>query len=103
MGTLCSDVDLSSVGKDDNIWPYVSSLQVYDPLCLLVALPAALERFFEVEIKNVKGVEHMVIGVSEQNNGVQRDVAALKSFVLNALRYALTKSVDHARWQQVPA
>merc|ERR1712048_1126062 len=97
----CGGADLSSVQPDAPIWPYVTSVSIYDALSLLAASPTALARFFEVDIKQVKTiegemVEHMVVGTSEERNGV-RDVLALKSFITNALRYALSASVDDAK------
>lgn len=92
---VCGGQDLSDLAEDVPIWPYVTTVALYDPLCLLAALPATLQRFFVLDTKVVRGVEHIVIGSSEDRNGI-RDVPALKSFMMNALRYSLMQSIEQA-------
>ena len=102
---FCGGADLSAVAaaaagnREDEgaVWPHVTGLNMYDPLALLAAHPTTLERFFEVEIKFVRGVEHMVIGTSEERPGI-RNGTALRSFLMDAFRYALSESLEHA-WQ----
>ena len=67
----------------------------YDPLALLAAHPTTLERFFEVELKTVQGVEHMVVGTSEESPGI-RNGNALRSFMMDAFAYALSETREHA-------
>eukprot|EP00928_Gymnodinium_smaydae_P005401 TRINITY_DN11843_c0_g1_i2.p1 TRINITY_DN11843_c0_g1~~TRINITY_DN11843_c0_g1_i2.p1 ORF type:complete len:727 (+),score=154.17 TRINITY_DN11843_c0_g1_i2:276-2456(+) len=100
---VCGGADLSTLPADAAIWPYVTTTAIYDPLCLLATQPEALARFFQVEIKVVRGVEHMVIGVDEEHHGI-RDVPGLKSFMLSALRYALSQPTDaHDAVRKVPS
>ena len=77
------------------IWPFVASFNMYDPLTLLAAHPKTLEKFFEPTIKVVNGVHHLVVGVDSEVTGV-KDKKALRAFMMNALRYALSQSVKHA-------
>jgi len=92
---VCGGADLSSIAADAPIWPYVTTVAIYDPLCLLATISDTLERFFDVEIKNVRGVEHMVVGIESRDS--VRDVPVLRSFLMDAFRYALSASVDHAK------
>jgi len=90
--TFCSGADLSTVGLDASIWPYVTSVNMYDPLTLLAAVPRLLKRFFNVSPKNVGGVEHYLVGKTAAEHGV-RDPEGIRLFLLDALRYALTASL----------
>jgi len=105
---FCGGADLSSVAmageeagegggisEGGGIWPHVTALNMYDPLAMLAAHPQTLERFFEVELKTVQGVEHMVIGTSEERPGI-RNGNALRSFLMDAFRYALSETLEHA-------
>merc|ERR1712110_1052601 len=77
---------------------------MYDPLSVLAASllaahtsaahPAGLGRYFNVEIKVVNKVEHMVIGLSANKHGI-RNVPGIKSFMMKALRYALKESMGN--------
>eukprot|EP00929_Paragymnodinium_shiwhaense_P102248 TRINITY_DN65437_c0_g1_i1.p1 TRINITY_DN65437_c0_g1~~TRINITY_DN65437_c0_g1_i1.p1 ORF type:complete len:2269 (+),score=529.06 TRINITY_DN65437_c0_g1_i1:427-6807(+) len=93
---LCNGADLSNVSEETPIWPFVTRVSIYDPLSVLAAQPTALCRFFEVQIKVVKGVEHMVVGATQERHGV-RDVNGLRSFLTNAFWYALSQSAGEAR------
>jgi len=89
---------------DAKIWPYASTYLMYDPLSVLAAsllaahtaaaYPSSLERYFNVEIKVVNKVEHMVIGLSASKHGI-RDVPGVRSFMMKAMRYALKESVGN--------
>tara|TARA_B110001469_G_C9455606_1_gene229900 strand:+ start:45 stop:476 length:432 start_codon:yes stop_codon:yes gene_type:complete len=43
----------------------------------------------------MQGVEHMVIGTSEERPGI-RNGNALRSFLMDAFRYALSETLEHA-------
>ena len=90
---FCGGADLSSVGEEQHIWPYVCEFTFLDPLALLACHPATLEAFYEVTVKMTGGVEHMVIGA--ERSGV-RDCAKLRSFILDGCRHALAASITHA-------
>ena len=70
-------------------------------LALLACHPATLEAFFEVELKIVAGVEHMVVGTSLERSGV-RDCAKLRSFILDGCRHALSASQHHTESAPLP-
>lgn len=96
--TFCGGAELASVGSDDgrSVWPYVTSLVMYDALALLSAHPATLDAFFEVGIKEVNGVEHCVVGTSDDHPGV-RDANKLRSFLMDSFRCALSSSLEEVR------
>ena len=93
--TFCSGADLGGLGESSSIWPYITGFPIYGPLALLAAQPLTLGRFFEVRTKIVGNAEHLVVGTSEDETGV-RDSRALRAFVMDALRYALSESLTHA-------
>jgi len=97
--TFCGGTSLE-FDDDRSIWPYVSTLNMYDVLALLAAHPATLEAFYEVEVRTVKGVDHVIIGPSNEQPGVP-DPHKLRSFVMNALRYALAESREDAQQFQI--
>ena len=49
----------------------------------------------------MQGVEHMVIGTSEERPGI-RNGNALRSFLMDAFRYALSETLEHA-WARAHA
>ena len=53
-----------------SIWRDVKKLNMYDPLAVMVCVPAYRALYFEHKSKVVNGVEHVVIGESEALNGV---------------------------------
>ena len=50
---------------------------------------------WQVELKVVRGTEHIVVGASDDRPGV-RDAHKLRSFLMNALRHALAESHTEA-------
>ena len=92
---FCGHQDLDSISDDRTIWAYVSMIPPHDALALLAAHPTTLEHFFEVEVKEVNGVQHLVVGTSDEVSGV-RDSQQLRSFLIKALHYALSESLDDA-------
>ena len=82
------------------IWPHVTSLAMARPLALLTAHPGALHAFFDVEVKLVGEVEHVVVGVGAVGGAVEasgvREAHQLRAFLMDALRYALLDSREHA-------
>jgi hypothetical protein len=94
--TFCAHADLSSVGPDQSVWPHIITSVVYDALALLSAHPTTLDAFFEVGVKEVGGVKHCVVGLNKDHSGI-RDANKLRSFLMDALRYALTNSLEEAR------
>ena len=50
---------------------------------------------------HMQGVEHMVIGTSEERPGI-RNGNALRSFLMDAFRYALSETLEHA-WARAHA
>ena len=93
--SFCGGADLSAIGEDRHIWPYVKEFNLLDPLGLLACHPATLEAFYEADVKELQSVEHMVIGMSADRPGV-RDCAKLRSDILDGCRHALSESRAHA-------
>ena len=93
--SFCGGADLSAIGEDRLIWPYVKEFNLLDPLGLLACHPATLEAFYEPDVKELQSVEHMVIGMSADRPGV-RDCAKLRSYILDGCRHALSESLAHA-------
>jgi len=97
--TFCTGTDLSSVSSGRSVWPYVTSLVMYDALALLAAHPKTLDAFFEVALKEVNDVTHCVVGLNDEHPGI-RDTNLLRTFLMDGLRYALSVSQREARTAQ---
>lgn len=50
------------IGADETVWPFVETFRLYDPMCVLAAVPELAERFYDPERFEVNGVTHNVIG-----------------------------------------
>ena len=70
-------------------WPYVTTFNMYDPMAIIAAVPALRERFFIARTKVIQGVQHQVIGISKEENGV-REAPPLHHFMLNAFFQGIT-------------
>ncbi len=55
----------------DTIWDLVKTANLYDPMTLLAALPDMRERFYAPQAVRVRGVDHLVIGVSKNVTGLK--------------------------------
>lgn len=97
--TFCSGANLDAVAGEQSVWPYITSLVMYDPITLLAAHPMTLQAFFEVDIHTVGGVQHIIVGPSDEKPGV-RDPHKVRSFVINALVYGLASSMRNSRLAQ---
>uniref|UniRef100_A0A7S3B8R3 Uncharacterized protein n=1 Tax=Haptolina ericina TaxID=156174 RepID=A0A7S3B8R3_9EUKA len=101
--TFCGGKNLSNLKLRDSakIWPYVSTLALYDPLAFVAVSHATLERFLEVSAKVVNGTEHLVVGSSSEAPGGAhpgvRDATLLRSFLLDAFSHSLTKTFEHVQ------
>jgi hypothetical protein len=79
--------------EGSSCWPYIRTFNMYDPLALLVAVPALREQFFESKKKVIHGVPHLVIGVSKDSHGV-REPPTLHRFMLNAFFQGITADLS---------
>ncbi|WP_295446513.1 nucleoside hydrolase [uncultured Thiodictyon sp.] len=70
VGVFCKDVD-PGVDRDAEIWPYVGDYNQYDALALAMAVPALRDRYTEPTGVAVKGVQHQIIGIAEDQPGLK--------------------------------
>lgn len=96
--TFCAGQGLDRTGKD-SIWDLVQSVNLYDPMTLVAAVPDLRERFYQPTNVQVKGVNHLIIGVSEAVHGV-KDTTGLATFMTERFVKALTESLPDARSRQ---
>ena len=96
--TFClGNKNLDAVADDRSIWPFISTIPQHDALALLAAHPTCCRLFFEVDVKQVLNVLHVVVGTSDVQPGVRTDsTVKIKSFVLNACHFALSNSLPAA-------
>ena len=92
-GTLPNDrtrswfVNVFCAGKDpgirpeEDIWPYIGSFNLYDPTNLYAAVKVLRDRFFKPALIEVNGVEHMVIGCTRQDHGIN-NIHDLQNFMV---------------------
>lgn len=63
-------------GCDDSIWDLVETFNMYDTLALLACIPSLEEQLFSPVRCHVRGgVQHLVIGMSDQENGIANAAA----------------------------
>mmetsp|Transcript_47914 Transcript_47914/g.158786 ORF Transcript_47914/g.158786 Transcript_47914/m.158786 type:complete len:301 (-) Transcript_47914:260-1162(-) len=84
--TFCRSADINLHDTED-IWPYIESLHVYNPLSMLAAVPAFVQLHLRPIKHTVRSAQHLIVGVSETDPGVE-DRRALRSFVCRCLMKA---------------
>ena len=94
MHTFCGGSDLPALVEGAHVMPYVRELPIVDPLAMLACHPATLEAFFEVALKPIGGVAHMIIGSGAERSGV-RDSTQLRAWVLDGCRHALQSAREN--------
>mmetsp|Transcript_9613 Transcript_9613/g.22742 ORF Transcript_9613/g.22742 Transcript_9613/m.22742 type:complete len:1168 (+) Transcript_9613:336-3839(+) len=78
-------------GGDQSIWDLIKSFNMYDPMALLASIPQIRHRYFNWKTKVVNGVEHIVIGMDKENNGVHEELAEeLVGFMYNSFLKGVT-------------
>ena len=79
--------DCTLSAPQEDIWPYIESLHVYNPLSMLAAVPAFVQLHLRPIKHTVRSAQHLIVGVSETDPGVE-DRRALRSFVCRCLMKA---------------
>lgn len=82
------------ISKDWNasVWTLVKKLNMYDPLAVLLCVPAYRSTHFDGKIKIVNGVSHIVVGTSERDTGIKNRVSLYTEYSLLFL-YAFQESL----------
>jgi len=70
----------------DDPWESVSSISIYAPLAILVALPGVRSRFFESVPIEVRAASHYVVGMNVDRSCVL-DPIAVQKIILRCLAY----------------
>lgn len=70
MNTFCSGKDDPHRTASDPVWDLVDGFMQYDTMALFAAIPSLRRSFFDPVTAQVNGVEHLVIGVSEDKPNV---------------------------------
>ena len=63
-----------------SVWPLVQKLNMYDPLALILAVPAYRTAHFTCKEKVVNGVAHLVVGTSERDTGIKNRLALFDEY-----------------------
>ena len=78
--TFCKGQGLER-SADDSIWDLIVSFNMYDPMALLCAVDST-RCYFKPTVKRVLGVDHLVVGTSKDDAGVDDDmVEELRDFL----------------------
>ena len=78
--TFCKGQGLERTA-DDSIWDLIVSFNMYDPMALLCAVDST-RCYFKPTVKRVLGVDHLVVGTSKDDAGVDDDmVEELRDFM----------------------
>ena len=70
VNVFCDGVD-PGVGPDDDVWGFTAKYNQYDTLAVIAAVPELRYRFFNHVAVNVKDTDHLVIGLTKSQNGIQ--------------------------------
>jgi len=63
-----------------SVWTLVKKLNMYDPLAVLLCVPAYRTSHFEGKTKVVNGVSHLVIGTSERDRGIRNRISLYNEY-----------------------
>jgi hypothetical protein len=66
-----------------DIWPFVDSFNLYDPINFVAAIPSLRRKFFWPEKIMVDKTAHWVIGLSRERHGI-KDIEALRRFLIDS-------------------
>ena len=75
-----------------SVWTLVKKLNMYDPLAVLLCVPAYRNTHFEGKTKVVNGVSHIVVGTSERDTGIRNRLSLYTEYSLLFL-YAFQESL----------
>ncbi|MFC1623390.1 hypothetical protein ACFL2R_01250 [Patescibacteria group bacterium] len=70
------------------IWELIDGFMLYDPCTLIAAMPGLREYFFSPYVHEMDGVEHFIIGLSDEHHGLSKSKELSKY-----LHYALVESL----------
>jgi hypothetical protein len=80
INVFCGGKNLDHIEDGGNIWDYVDSFVLYDPVNLYASIPELEERFLE-PVRFGKDEQHKLFGLSSDIHGV-KDVEAFASFLV---------------------
>jgi hypothetical protein len=96
--TFCAGKDATDRSGNDTIWDLVGGFMQYDTIATLIALPKMRQLFFRpTSVRGLRGVEHLVIGRTENDDGVH-DPEKLLSFLHRGFQEGL--SLNHRNSHQ---
>jgi predicted ATPase/class 3 adenylate cyclase len=77
--TFMSKGELSKDWKA-SVWSVVKRLNMYDPLAMLLTVPAYRTSHFTCKEKIVNGVTHLIVGTSERDSGIKNRLALFDEY-----------------------
>lgn len=77
--TFCGTEDVPEE-LPTSIWSQVEKLNMYDPLAVLICVSSYRDRHFSCKVKNVNGVDHLVVGTSESETGISNHLSLYKEY-----------------------
>ena len=75
-----------------SIWTQIEKLNMYDPLAVLICVSSYRDLHFSCKTKTVNGVDHIVVGTSENDTGISDALSLYKEYsylFVDALQTAL--------------
>eukprot|EP00985_Skeletonema_marinoi_P012749 scaffold6223_cov145-Skeletonema_marinoi.AAC.5 len=94
--TFMSKGELSKDWKA-SVWSLVQKLNMYDPLAMLLAVPAYRTAHFAFKEKVVNGVTHLCVGTTERDTGIKNRLALFDEYstlFLSAFEESLHRKVN---------
>lgn len=94
--TFCADIQAETVPNSQDIWPFVKTFQLYDPMALLVSVPSLRHRHFNAKICTVNGTQHSIFGVTAEEHGVKTERAkVLTELMYHSFLKAMTAELSN--------
>jgi len=86
----------ATLNDGERVWSKMDSVNLYNPLVLLAALPEVEERYLAETCVTVRSATHKIVGMSaEEGSGVEPGrIADLRGLVYHALLYGLTSNAS---------
>jgi len=75
-----------------SVWTLVKKLNMYDPLAVLLCVPAYRATHFDWKTKVVNGVPHVVVGTSERDTGIKNRLSLYNEYA-SLFLYAFQESL----------
>ena len=83
LNTFSDGVD-NDLSAEDDIYDYVYTFNLYDPMALIASVDELCDKFYIPRIIEIKNIPHKIIGVSPKETNI-RDVSELREYLVDSI------------------